>query len=92
MVAVVEELVEHHQVVCVSPIRLEIWIFHVLPHGRLPQLVLEVVRYVEEDFFFLHSTLCVFVRAFLDFECVKLLVCKLKCKPDCGEVTPAKFA
>ena len=92
MTAVVKELVEHHQVMRVRPANFEIGVFHVLAHRSFPQFALVVVCHIEKDFFFLHSTLCIFVCTLLDFKRVKLLVRQLECEPNRGEVSPAEFA
>lgn len=74
VVRVVEELVEHLQVVSVGASHLKLAIGHVLSHRLYPSFVLVVAGHVEQDLFFFHGALGILVGTLLQFESVQLLV------------------
>ena len=67
VLSVMEERVEHLQVLGVLTPDFEVWVLEVVSHRFFPLLVLEVLRDVVEDLLLLQCTLCVLISTLLNF-------------------------
>ena len=89
--AMMEELIEHLEVVRVRPRNLKHLVLFVLADRIDPCLGLIVAGDIEQDFFLLQSALRVLVCTLLDLQSVKLFVLELQGEPNGGKVAPAEL-
>lgn len=91
ILGVVEKLIEHLQIVRVSPCYLVCRVFEEATYLLLPNSVLEIGCHIKADLLFFKSALSVFLSCLLNFECVELFVLQLESEPHRAEMAPPQF-